>query len=217
MKSRRNFHPKPRLIATLLALLAGAATALPGCQSNTAPVPAASAVNSNGSYPANNPADGLPALSLIDQYGKPVALESLKGKPVLIDFIYTSCPSICPLLTARFVRIAHLLGPELGAKVTMVSVTLDPEHDHPAELLAYAKSHQADYPGWLFLTGKPAAIDALLKTYRLKRDRQSNGLIDHVATAFLLGPDGHQVRVYNALEAPPTTVTADVDHALPRG
>jgi protein SCO1/2 len=202
--------------AIALAIVFGLG-ALPGCQSNTAPPPPETAQNSNGSYPANNPASGLPALSLVDQYGRPVALESLKGKPVLIDFIYARCPSVCPLLTAHFVQIARLLGPELGAKLTMVSVTIDPGHDGPAQLLEYAKTHQADYPGWLFLTGKPADIDALLKAYRLKRERQPDGVINHVATAFLLDADGRQLRMYDILQAPPQAVIADVDRALARG
>lgn len=216
MKPNRFFRLKPRLLPLMMAILVVAA-AWCGCQSNTAPVPEESAPSGNGSYPSNNPADGLPAIDLIDQYGRPVALPSLKGKPVLIDFIYATCPTACPILTARFARIARLLGPELGAKMTIVSVTIDPEHDHPAQLLAYAKSHQADCPGWLFLTGDPASIDALLKVYRLKRERQPDGMINHVATAFLLGADGHQVRMYNAMEVPPATVVADVDRAMPRG
>ncbi len=212
------FSIRIRLAVFAFALVfAAGLTALPGCQSNTAPPPPGAAQTSNGSFPANNPANGLPALSLVDQYGKAIPLESLKGKPVLIDFFYARCPSICPLLTAHFVRIARLLGPELGAKLTMVSVTLDPEADHPAQLLDYAKTHQADYPGWLFLTGKPADIDTLLKAYRLRRERQPDGAIDHVAMAFLLGADGRQLRMYDLLEAPPKAVIADVARALARG
>jgi len=54
-----------------------------------------------GDYPAANGNDCLPAVTLIDQHGASVSLASLKGKPVLIDFIYTSCASTCPLLTKR--------------------------------------------------------------------------------------------------------------------
>ena len=99
-----------------------------------------------GDYPAANGNNCLPEVSLIDQHGSAVSLASLKGKPVLIDFIYTSCASTCPMLTAKMAAIAQKLGPALGADVRIVSISLDPEHDSPAELAKYARSHGAsDY------------------------------------------------------------------------
>jgi protein SCO1/2 len=166
-----------------------------------------------GDYPAANGNDCLPSVSLIDQHGTAVSLASLRGKPVLIDFIYTSCASTCPLLTAKMASIAHQLGPVLGADVTMVSITLDPEHDRPAELAKYAKSHDADENGWIFLTGTPAQIDQVLAQFKLRRTRESDGTITHSIEAFLLGPDGHQVRQYSALDVSPDAVVADVDRA----
>src|SRR5258707_13844237 len=101
-----------------------------------------------GDYPAANDNDGLPAISLLDQHGSAVSLASLKGKPVLVDFIYTSSASTCPMLTAKMAAIAHQLGPALGAGVTIVSIALDPEHDTPPGLVKYPKSHDADGPCW---------------------------------------------------------------------
>ena len=170
-----------------------------------------------GDYPAANGNDCLPQVSLIDQHGSTVSLASLKGKPVLIDFIYTSCASTCPMLTAKMAAIAHQLGPALGADVKIVSITLDPEHDNPAELAKYAKSHGADGAGWIFLTGPPAKIDQVLALFKLRRMREDNGTITHSVSAFLLGPDGHQVRQYNALDVSPESVVADVDRARSKG
>ncbi len=166
-----------------------------------------------GDYPAANGNNCLPEVSLIDQHGASVSLASLKGKPVLIDFIYTSCGSTCPMLTAKMAGIAHALGPALGADVRIVSITLDPEHDSPAELAKYAKSHDADDNGWIFLTGPPAKIDQVLALFNLRRTRESDGSITHSIEAFLLGPDGHQVRQYNALDVSADAVVADVDRA----
>ena len=170
-----------------------------------------------GDYPAANGNDCLPAVSLIDQHGATVSLASLKGKPVLIDFVYTSCASTCPMLTAKMAAIAHQLGPALGADVTIVSITLDPEHDRPAELAKYAKSHDADENGWIFLTGTPAQIDQVLAQFKLRRTRESDGTITHSIEAFLLGPDGHQIRQYSALDVSPDAVAADVDQARSKG
>jgi protein SCO1/2 len=166
-----------------------------------------------GDYPASNGNNCLPDVSLIDQHGKTISLASLKGKPVLIDFIYTSCASTCPVLTAKIAAVARELGPALGANVTIVSITLDPEHDGPAQLAAYAKSQSADNNGWLFLTGKPADIDQVLAAFKLRRMRESDGSIMHSVSAFLLGPDGHQIRQYNALDVSAKAVAADIDRS----
>ena len=170
-----------------------------------------------GDYPAANGNNCLPDVSLIDQNGRAVSLASLKGTPVLIDFIYTSCASTCPMLTAKMAAIAHRLGPALGADVRIVSLTIDPEHDGPAELAKYAKSHDADSSGWIFLTGPPAKIDQVMALFKLRRTREGDGSITHSIEAFLLGPDGHQIRQYNALDVSPDAVVADVDRARGKG
>lgn len=205
------------LIRIVLALaLAGLGSAA-GCQTNTAPISDAPEQSANGSFASNNPADCLPPITLIDSRGAPLSLASLKGKLLLIDFIYTNCATACPVLTSRFAQIATRLGDELGRKVTMVSITLDPEHDHPAQLLDYARTHDANRDGWLLLTGKPQDIDSVLGLYRIRRERAPDGTIAHVATSYLVGPDGRQMRAYNAMEVAPATVIADVQRALAKG
>jgi len=143
-----------------------------------------------GSYAATNTAECLPDINLVDQYGRATSLASLKGRPVLIDFFYATCPNVCPMMTAKFASIANLLGSELGSKVTIVSITLDPENDHPGDLLKYARTHEADHAGWVFLTGKPEQIDAVLKIFHLKRERDKSGMIMHWRWASCSAPTG---------------------------
>jgi protein SCO1/2 len=170
-----------------------------------------------GDYPAANKADCLPDITLLDQNGRAVSLASLKGRPILIDFVYTSCKGPCPMLTAKLASVAKLLGPKLGSKVELVSITLDPEHDHPAELSEYAKAQGANQSGWLFLTGTPAQIEQVLGIFELRRDREADGSLTHNVASFLLGPDGRQVRQYNGLTVKPESVVADIDDTLDRG
>jgi len=196
-----------------------------GCDSNTATIPDVPAQSSNGSsngsFASNNSADCLPAIDFVDQHGAKVSLAALKGKPVLIDFIYANCTTACPVLTARFAQIASKLRGNLGTKVTMVSITIDPEHDHPAQLLDYARTHNAERDGWLLLTGKPTDIDAVLHIYQLKREREPDGTIAHVTTSFLVGADGRQIRMYDTMEVAPSKVVGEIDsalaHAAPQG
>jgi protein SCO1/2 len=201
----------------MCVLLLGALAWSAGCDRNTSAISAVPASASNGSFPAHDDADCLPNIPLIDQYGHHMSLASLKGRLVLIDFFYANCPTACPLLTAKFAAVAKLLGRDLGSKVTLVSVTIDPEHDHSAELLEYAKSHEANYKGWLFLTGKPTDVVNVMRRYGLRRERAADGTLSHVATCFLIGPDGRQRRLYDALDVKAATVVADVDRAAARG
>src|ERR1041385_5699616 len=105
-------------------------------------------------------ANYFPNVPLTDQDGRTVHLydDLLKGKTVVVNLIYTQCLDSCPLETARLLQVQKLLGDRVGKDVFFYSVSIDPEHDTPAVLKAYAEKFHAG-PGWLFLTGKKADID----------------------------------------------------------
>ena len=191
---------------TLLILLAGM-VALTGCRQQ------AEAVDESGGFAVSDSPDVLQHLTLIDQHGQKVDLASLRGKPLLFDFFYTSCPGPCLMLTSRMKSIANHLGPILGSEAQFVSVTVDPEHDHPADLLNYAKQQSADRNGWIFLTGPPADIDRLMARFELERQHEPDGSIDHVLEFFLLGSDGHLQLQYVAFDVNPLKIAGDVEQA----
>jgi cytochrome oxidase Cu insertion factor (SCO1/SenC/PrrC family) len=190
--------------ASLLVTLAGF------CACNYAPAP-------NGAYDAAGSADCLPAISLIDQNGNHVSLASLRGKPVLVDFIYTSCPGPCSTLTSKLVGVAKDLGPRLGSQIRMVSISIDPEHDTPRTMKDYAERLDADRSGWLFLTGTPQEVDQVLATFKLSRVREADGSVTHMETMFLLGPDGRQRRMYNGAEVQSALMSAEAEDLASRG
>jgi len=167
-----------------------------------------------GSFPAANKSDCMPNLTLLDQNAHNFNLNSLKGKFVLINFIYTSCTGTCPMLTSKMTSVEKKLAPELGKNVRLVSITLDPEHDNSAALLKYADEHGANGDQWIFLTGEPTQIDAYLAIFNIKRTREADGSIDHVTTSFLLGPDGRQIRQYDGIAVTPATMADDVNRAI---
>jgi protein SCO1/2 len=84
----------------------------------------------------------------------------MMGKILLINFFFTECDAVCPLMTENLVRVQELLAPRVGKDIFMVSITLQPEHDTPEVLAAYAKTYGVG-PGWLFLTGKRSDIELL--------------------------------------------------------
>ena len=154
---------------------------------------------------------------LVDQNGNTVELSSLKGKPMLVDFIYTSCPGPCLMETAKFANVALRLGNDLGSKVTLVSITVDPEHDGPKQLLNYSRQQGADEKGWIFLTGGPGDIDQALAGFKLSRQIEPDGSVGHLVDMILVGPDGRLVREYNGEIVKAQDIVDDVKKTLNKG
>ncbi len=100
----------------------------------------------------------VPAFSLTDQSGQSFGSNDLLGKPWVANFVFTRCPSVCPLLSAKFAKLQGDLNDV--PDVQFVSFSVDPENDTPPVLAAYAEKYQAG-PRWHFLTGP---LDAIEKT-----------------------------------------------------
>jgi protein SCO1/2 len=113
--------------------------------------------------------------------------------------------------------IAEKLGDTLGSKASFVSITVDPERDTPPQLLAYAKEQRAERKGWVFLTGTPAQIDAVMARFKLVRQHEADGSVDHVLEFFLVGPDGRLRYQYLASEVQPERIATDINHAAVGG
>ncbi len=163
------------------------------------------------------PESVLTDTKLVDQNGNPVVLSSLKGKPLVVDFIYTSCPGPCLMETAKFANVALRLGNDLGSKVTLVSITVDPEHDGPKQLLNYSRQQGADEKGWYFLTGGPGDVDQALAGFKLTRQVQPDGSVGHLVDMILVGPDGRLVREYNGEIVKAQDIVDDVKKTLNKG
>jgi protein SCO1 len=101
----------------------------------------------------------LPSFSLVAEDGRSFGSRQLEGHVWVAGFIFTRCPTICPAITATMGRIQHRTrGIHQGFR--MVSFSVDPGHDTPAVLAAYARQHKASPRVWKFLTGPPEAVKA---------------------------------------------------------
>ncbi|MEQ1697442.1 MAG: SCO family protein [Hyphomicrobiaceae bacterium] len=126
--------------------------------------------------------DYLPNLPVVDQDGLTYRFydDLIKNKKVIINFIFTTCTDICPLTTARMALLQEKLGDQVGRDVQMYSISVDPEHDSPAQLKRYANAFKVR-PGWKFLTGKPADIqlirDKLGERSRIKTEHRHEMLL----------------------------------------
>jgi protein SCO1/2 len=156
----------------------------------------------------------LPNVQVIDDHGNPVSLGSFKGKVVLLDFIHVGCPGVCSNLVNKFGQVAASLGPDLGSKVILLSVTNDPVHDNAAELLKLARSSQSDMKGWLFVTGRPEDVDRVIKAFGVNNDRLPDGSPNHITQVFLLGTDGRQTHEYQGMVMDSAAVAARIRDTL---
>ncbi|NOY27191.1 MAG: SCO family protein [Oligoflexia bacterium] len=117
--------------------------------------------------------DPLPGFSLTDQQGATLTSLDLRGKVVLIDFIFTRCPDQCPLLTSKAAALQRALPdrPFGGVPIDLVSITVDPAYDKPAVLAEYADRYGADPSRWHFLTGDPDAIHQVITDLQQVADK----------------------------------------------
>lgn len=139
-----------------------------------------------------------PAVRLMDQHGRRVSLGDLLGKkqPLLLNFLYTSCTAVCPVMAATFARVQSELGTDSG-RVRMVSISIDPEHDTPAELAEYARRFKAG-PQWTFLTGRLEDVITIQKSFDAYRGDKMN----HTPVTLLhAAPDALWVRYDGFVDA----------------
>ncbi len=113
--------------------------------------------------PAKSAEVDLRDRELVDQDGRRVKFVSdvIGDRIVVMDFVYTSCTTVCPVLSAVFSQMQGKLGEQLGEEVALVSVSVDPIRDTPQRLKAYAAKHKAQ-PSWIWLTGAKPTMDDVL-------------------------------------------------------
>lgn len=128
---------------------------------------------------------------LTDQNGQTFLGKSLDGKIWVADFIYTQCPGPCPRMTSQMHQVQQ--ATEKMRDVDLVSFTVDPEHDSPAVLAAYAKAHHAEHERWYFLTGSQPTLNHLCR-YVFKLGNV-DGSLEH-STRFVLVDRKSQIRGY---------------------
>lgn len=140
----------------------------------------------------------VPDVMLTDRSGRSVRLpELVDGKqPVMLDFVFASCISFCPLLTAAFAKVQRSVSAEAAA-VRLVSISIDPEQDTPERLRSYADRFKAG-PDWYFLTGDRSTVVGVQKAF----DAYRGGKTSHPSLVLVHpGRDRPWVRLEGSLSA----------------
>ncbi len=162
----------------------------------------------------------IPDVELLDQNGKKFHFytDLVKGQTVVINFIFTTCTTICPPLGATFARVQKELGDKAGRDVRFISISVDPATDTPERLKAWgAKFHAGD--GWTFVTGNKPQLDELLRALGASTARPE----DHSPTILIgndargtwtrtygLGKSSQLIQIINAVAAGKSTTTVEV-------
>jgi protein SCO1/2 len=141
-----------------------------------------------------------PAFALTTQDGKPLALADLRGKVVLVSFVFTTCSGTCPATTSRLCGVAAELkrqGLFEKGQVRLVSITLDPRRDTPKALRRYRELYDVRGDHWSFLTGPEAEVNKVTAAWGMWARPAKNGQLDHPSRVFLLDARGRVREIYS--------------------
>jgi cytochrome oxidase Cu insertion factor (SCO1/SenC/PrrC family) len=157
----------------------------------------------------------VPVFELINQDGQRFGSTQLLGKIWIADFIYTTCPGPCPMISSR---MSELQKPLEKTDVHLVSFTVDPARDTPQILRGYAEKLQAEPDRWDFLTGSQSAIYGLSRNgfkLTISDGKEEKGIPVHSTRMILVDRHGEIRGYYDAAEADGMTrLLADTNHLL---
>ncbi len=143
--------------------------------------------------------DVMPGFHLRDEDGKPVTLETFRGRPFVVTFIFTRCslPNFCPRMSQNFSELQEAIQTSTDSRGTtrLLSISFDPQFDTPEVLKQYAQHAGADPAVWTFATGDPAEIQRLTTAFSILVQPES-GTISHSLATALIDRDGKIAKVW---------------------
>ena len=158
-----------------------------------------------------------PPFALTTQDDKPLGLADLRGKVVLVNFVFTTCNGTCPATTSRLGGVAAELkrqGLLEKDQVRLVSITLDPKRDTPKALRRYRELYDIQGDHWSFLTGTEAEVGKVMAAWGMWAKPAKNGQLDHPSRVFLLDARGRVREIYSLEFLKTAWVVEDVRELL---
>jgi protein SCO1 len=203
----------PRILLSLLVLVViagGVAVLLIGGSSSPQ---ATGAVSSHGRFEAAeafSPPQPAPPLALRNYNGQPVNIASYRGRAVLVTFLYTNCPDVCPLITASLHATLELLGPR-ASQVQIIAVSVDPHGDTKKAVAAFLARHKMT-GRMLYLTGNAHELAHVWKAWGVgsERDAQQPQFINHSGLVYGISASGQRTTIYAS-----NFIPAELAHDVP--
>lgn len=155
--------------------------------------------------------------SLTDQAGRSFRFQGLRGRVVLVTFMYTTCPDVCPLLTANMRLVQESLRPSERTAVFFLSITTDPEVDTPSVLKSYGERYKVDFSNWSFAGGDQKSLEKAWKIFGVKVERKARGLVNHTTLTSLVDKKGMMRFVYYGAAPDPHKILQDMRGLLDQG
>ena len=143
-----------------------------------------------------DPPQPTPDFTLTDQAGQKVSLADQRGKLVLLTFLYTNCPDVCPLITQNLNQALQMLGTQRD-DVRVLAVSVDPEGDTPKSVDEYAKAHHL-LPEFHYLIGSRDELTKVWKAYDVAAVASDPELVDHTAYTMLVDQSGDGRVIYDS-------------------
>ena len=163
------------------------------------------------------PADSeAPGFSLQDADGRIVRLTDFKGKVVVLHFIYTNCPDVCPLHAEKIVEIQKMVNiTPMKGEVEFISITTDPKRDKGQVLRDFGANHGLDPANWMFLTAAPDEPETvtrdLAKAYGVEFKAMDDGHLMHGVLTSVIDQEGHLRGRFHSLEFQPLNLVIFVN------
>jgi protein SCO1/2 len=204
-------------LSLLLLVLVAGVVALVAIGGNTGSKARSEALAANFDAAAVlTPAVQAPPLELHNYLGQPVDIASYRGKAVLVTFLYTSCPDICPLITSNLRVALNLMGPAEAAKVQIIAVSVDPRGDTPKAVAAFLARH--GMTGRMqYLIGSAKELAHVWKAWGVgsERDAQQPQFINHTGLVYGVTASGKRMTLY-ASSFQPSEIVHDVPMLVAR-
>jgi protein SCO1 len=201
----------PLLAALLAALFASACGGGQEHVHGTSPTLTVSGGSGRFAGGELSPPQSTPDFALTDQSGQKVSMADQRGKLVLLTFLYTNCPDVCPLITQNLNQALQMLGAKRD-DVRVLAVSVDPEGDTPKAVDAYAKAHHL-LPEFHYLIGTREELTEVWRKYDVAAVASDPELVDHTAYTMLVDENGDGRVIYDS-GVKAKDVVHDVDELL---
>lgn len=186
------------IASSALVIITGLAWGIRFFTTRTQTVVVQPADNGIGGFPMSG--NLAPDFSLIDQFGRPVTLSSLRGHEIVLAFIDSRCTSLCPLTANIMYTAKTRLGPTASNQVMLVAVNANPSATSIAEVQSWSINHGMLHQ-WLFLTGTATQLEAVYHAYQIEDQVGANGQLEHDAATIIIDAQGHERLYFDTLDS----------------